>query len=287
MTHKVGRIVTAAWCITGLLSACAGSPGEATIAAVPTSASSVHTSTTSSSAPTSVAEKVKVPSVTGLSIEQATSAIESAGLTITVSGDTSNPAYGIVSQTPDAASEVAKSSFVTVIVGESAAQKKEREDAAAVAQAAADEAARVEAERVEAERVEAERVAAEQAASAEASRVEAERVAAEQAAATAAAAAAAGTVSQQNALRSARNYLSFTSFSRTGLIEQLEYEDFTTEDAGWAVDRVTVDWNEQAAKSAKSYLEFTAFSHAGLVEQLIYGGFTPEQAEYGVSQTGL
>ena len=78
-----------------------------------------------------------------------------------------------------------------------------------------------------------------------------------------------------------------TSFSRTGLIEQLEYEGFSTEDAAWAVDRVTVDWNEQAAKSAKDYLEFTSFSHSGLVEQLIYGGFTPEQAEYGVSQTGL
>jgi Host cell surface-exposed lipoprotein/PASTA domain len=263
MTHNVGRIVTAAVLVVGLLSACAGSPGEATIAAAPTSSSSVLASTASSSAPTSAAAKVKGPSVTGLSIEQATAAIESAGLTITISGDTSNPAYGIVSQTPDAASEVAESSVVTVNVGESAPQKKEREDAAAVAQAAADEAARVEAERV----------AAEQAASAAAS--------------AAAAAAAAGTVSQQNALRSARNYLSFTSFSRTGLIEQLEFEDFSTEDAAWAVDRVTVDWNEQAAKSAKNYLEFTSFSHSGLVEQLIYGGFTPEQAEYGVSETGL
>lgn len=110
---------------------------------------------------------------------------------------------------------------------------------------------------------------------------------ADAAAAAAKAAAAAGTISQQNALRAARDYLDYTAFSRPGLIGQLEYEEYSTEDATWAVDRVTVDWNEQAAESAKDYLDYTAFSRAGLVDQLIYEGFTPEQAEYGVSQTGL
>ena len=132
--------------------------------------------------------------------------------------------------------------------------------------------------------------AATAAAAEEAARVEAERVAAEQAAAEAAeaaAAAAAGTVAQQNALRSAENYLDYTAFSRTGLIKQLEYEEYSTEDATWAVDRVTVDWNEQAAKSAKNYLEFSSFSRSGLIDQLIFEGFTQEQAVYGVSQTGL
>ena len=110
---------------------------------------------------------------------------------------------------------------------------------------------------------------------------------ADAAAAAAKAAAAAGTVSQRNALRSAKNYLDFTAFSRPGLIGQLEYEEYSAEDATWAVDHVTVNWSEQAAKSAKNYLEFTAFSRAGLVDQLLYEGFTPEEAEYGVSQTGL
>lgn len=138
--------------------------------------------------------------------------------------------------------------------------------------------------------------AAEAEASAAAAEAEAERLAAEQAAAEAAAAeaaaaeaeaAAAGTVAQQNALRSAEDYLDFTAFSRSGLITQLEFEGFSTEDATWAVDRVTVDWNEQAAQSAKDYLDFTSFSRSGLIDQLIFEGFTPEQAEYGVSQTGL
>lgn len=127
---------------------------------------------------------------------------------------------------------------------------------------------------------------AEASAAAEAERLAAEQAAAEAAAAEAAAAAA-GTVAQRNALRSAEGYLDFKGFSRTGLIQQLEFEGFSTKDATWAVDRVTVDWKEQAAQSAKDYLEFTAFSRSGLVDQLIFEGFTPEQAEYGVSQTGL
>ena len=91
------------------------------------------------------------------------------------------------------------------------------------------------------------------------------------------------TVSQQNAQRSAADYLDFTAFSRTGLIGQLEFEGFSTEDATWGVDHLTVDWNEQAAKSATDYLDFTSFSRSGLIDQLVFEGFTPDQAEYGVS----
>lgn len=105
--------------------------------------------------------------------------------------------------------------------------------------------------------------------------------------AAAKAAADAGTVSQKNAQRKADDYLSFTAFSHSGLIKQLEFDKFSTADATWAVDHVTVDWNEQAAKKAKDYLDFTSFSHAGLVDQLAFDGFTPAQAEFGVSKAGL
>ena len=94
------------------------------------------------------------------------------------------------------------------------------------------------------------------------------------------------TISQKNALRTAENYLNFTSFSRTGLIEQLQFEGYSTEDATFAVDTISPDWNQQAAKKAASYLEFTSFSRQGLIEQLIFEGFTPEQAEAGVSAVG-
>lgn len=95
------------------------------------------------------------------------------------------------------------------------------------------------------------------------------------------------TVSQKNARRSAASYLEFTSFSRSGLIKQLEFEGFSQADATYGVDTMTVNWSEQAAKSATSYLEFTSFSRSGLIQQLVFEGFTQAEAEYGVSATGL
>jgi hypothetical protein len=95
------------------------------------------------------------------------------------------------------------------------------------------------------------------------------------------------TVSQRNARQKAAKYLEFTSFSRSGLIEQLEYDGFAQGDAEYGADALNVDWNEQATKKAAKYLEFTSFSHSGLVEQLVYDGFTQAEAEYGVSTTGL
>ena len=94
-------------------------------------------------------------------------------------------------------------------------------------------------------------------------------------------AANAETASQENAIESAESYLDFTGFSRQGLIEQLEYEEFSTADATYAVDHVTVDWNAEAVESAESYLDFTSFSKSGLIDQLEYEGFTPAQAQYG------
>lgn len=101
----------------------------------------------------------------------------------------------------------------------------------------------------------------------------------------------------KNAYMAAKNYLSFTAFSRQGLIDQLssEYGDgYTVEQATAAVDLLEqngeVDWNEQAVNSAKSYLETTSFSRQGLIDQLSsdYGSkFTQEQAEYAADQVGL
>lgn len=89
--------------------------------------------------------------------------------------------------------------------------------------------------------------------------------------------------SQRNAVRSAQQYLEFSAFSRSGLIDQLEYEDFSTEDATYAVDSLDADWNEQAARSAEQYLDFTSFSKSGLIDQLVYEGYTYAQAEYGAN----
>jgi len=95
------------------------------------------------------------------------------------------------------------------------------------------------------------------------------------------------TVAQSNAKKSATSYLRYSSFSRTGLIGQLEFEGFSTADATYGVDAQNADWNLQAAKSAKSYLKYSSFSRIGLIDQLVFEGFTQAQAEYGVSTTGL
>ena len=95
------------------------------------------------------------------------------------------------------------------------------------------------------------------------------------------------TMGQKNALGSAESYLSFTAFSRSGLISQLEFEGYSTEDATFAVDNCGADWNEQAVKKAAQYLEYSSFSRDGLISQLEFEGFTHEQAVHGVEENGL
>lgn len=95
------------------------------------------------------------------------------------------------------------------------------------------------------------------------------------------------TLSQKNAVKMAENYLDYTSFSKSGLIGQLEYEGFSNEDATYAVNQMNVDWKEQAVAMAKSYLDYTSFSKSGLIEQLEYEGFSNEDATYAAEQAGF
>ena len=101
------------------------------------------------------------------------------------------------------------------------------------------------------------------------------------------------TMSQQQAIGSAKDYLSFQAFSRKGLIQQLSSkygEGFSRADATFAVNHIQVDWNKEAVQSAKDYLSTQHFSRAGLIEQLSssFGeGFTEAQAIYAVNHVGL
>lgn len=94
------------------------------------------------------------------------------------------------------------------------------------------------------------------------------------------------TMSQKNALRTAASYLSWAGFSYKGLVDQLEFEGFSHEDATFAADHCGADWNEQAAMSAESYMSWASFSRQGLIDQLMFEGFTQEQAEYGAAAVG-
>lgn len=94
------------------------------------------------------------------------------------------------------------------------------------------------------------------------------------------------TKGEQNALKRAKEYLRVMPFSHQGLIEQLEYEGFTTSEATYAADNCGADWNEQALEKAYDYLDTMPFSYKGLIKQLEYEGFTKSQATYGADNCG-
>lgn len=91
---------------------------------------------------------------------------------------------------------------------------------------------------------------------------------------------------KQNALEEAKDYLKYSSFSYEGLIEQLEYEKYSYDEAVYAVNNCGANWDEQALLSAKNYIEYSGFSYQGLVEQLEYEKFTYQQAVYGADNCG-
>lgn len=100
------------------------------------------------------------------------------------------------------------------------------------------------------------------------------------------------TAQQKNAVRSAKNYISFAGFSRDGLINQLSSDagdGYNIDDATIAVDSMDIDFNEQAGKSANNYISIQGFSCDGLINQLSSSAgdkYTKEQAEYGAKLAG-
>ena len=94
---------------------------------------------------------------------------------------------------------------------------------------------------------------------------------------------------KSNAVAKAREYLEYTSFSKSGLVDQLEFEGFSYSDASAAVDQLEADgevnWFVQATDKARQYREYSPFSRQGLIEQLEFEGFTHEQAVHGADHS--
>lgn len=84
----------------------------------------------------------------------------------------------------------------------------------------------------------------------------------------------------------AQAYLQYWPMSRAKMIEQLQVDGYTAEQAEAAADACGADWNEQAVLSAKSYLDTMAFTREELLDQLQYDGFTEEEAAHGVDNCG-
>lgn len=101
------------------------------------------------------------------------------------------------------------------------------------------------------------------------------------------------TASQQNAIDAARSYLSTAAFSKEGLIDQLSSsagDSFPHKDAVFAVEHLSVNWEQQAVKAAKSYLQTSSFSCQGMIDQLSSSAgdkYTQAQAQYAAHKVGL
>jgi len=86
----------------------------------------------------------------------------------------------------------------------------------------------------------------------------------------------------QNAVSKAEDYLDYTAFSKSGLRDQLIFEQFPEDAAQFAVDHIVVDWNEQALLKAQDYLDYSSFSNQGLYDQLLFEGFSESEAQYAL-----
>lgn len=98
------------------------------------------------------------------------------------------------------------------------------------------------------------------------------------------------TTVQSRAVSTARGYLGFMPFSRAGLIDQLEFEGFSSATSRIAVDYVNPSWAFQAAESAEGYIDTFGWSHwtrSSLYGQLRYEGFTSAQANYALDAVGM
>lgn len=96
-------------------------------------------------------------------------------------------------------------------------------------------------------------------------------------------------VSQKNAIFTAKAYIQSQGFSRDGLIHQLvSFDEYTTADATTAVGSLHINYNDQAVRKAREYLDFQGFSRDGLVNQLVrFDKFTKAQATYAAKKVGL
>lgn len=88
------------------------------------------------------------------------------------------------------------------------------------------------------------------------------------------------------ALKSAKSYLDYTSFSEEGLREQLAYEGYPDDSIDYAITNLGGDPAQREAESAlgsaKQYLDYSAFSSEGLRRQLEYEGYPQEAIDYAM-----
>ena len=98
---------------------------------------------------------------------------------------------------------------------------------------------------------------------------------------------AATTSTQKTALKKAKSYYKTMNMSKQGIYDQLtsDFDQFSEEDAQYAVDNLKVNYKKAALKKAKSYYKTMNMSKQGIYDQLISENgekFTPEEAQYAI-----
>ncbi|MDY5840484.1 MAG: Ltp family lipoprotein [Corynebacterium camporealensis] len=93
---------------------------------------------------------------------------------------------------------------------------------------------------------------------------------------------------QDAALAKAESYMSYSNFSKEGLLRQLHSEHgegFSDEAARYAVDTIDIDWNEKAVASANAHTKNSDISRAGLEHLLTSDrglAFTEEETQFAL-----
>ena len=98
-----------------------------------------------------------------------------------------------------------------------------------------------------------------------------------------------GAESIEDAVTAANRRLSYSNYSKYGLIDALvTFDGFSRETAENAVNSLNVNWTANAIPEAKTKLSYTAYSKAGLIEALVsFDKFDREEAEYAVNSLNI
>ena len=92
------------------------------------------------------------------------------------------------------------------------------------------------------------------------------------------------TAGEKNALAAAKLYLSSMPLSYQGVLDQLEFDGYTSSEAQYGADNCGASWKEQAVRSAETYLGTMPLSEKRLREQLSFDGYTDEEVEYAIEK---
>ena len=93
---------------------------------------------------------------------------------------------------------------------------------------------------------------------------------------------------QVQAIQTAKDYLDTMHLSQTELLQMLSVENIDSEDAKFALEYLSIDWNQEARKKAKEYCKHKiGFSKVKLKAQLLFDHFTEEEADFAVSHINV